>query len=81
MHIPVSFLSLTALRAIVEEFVTRDGTDNSPIEPRIEKVLLQLDAGIVALHFDDATKTCNILPADEQPPAGDDNLPAQPPRP
>ena len=31
----------------------------------------QLDAGLVELHFDDKTQTCNILPVTENPPAGD----------
>ena len=61
MLIPVAQLSHAALRAVVEEFVTRDGTDHSSIEQRIEKVLQQLDEGRVELHFDDYTKTCNIL--------------------
>jgi uncharacterized protein len=71
MRIPPTLLSPTALRAVVEEFVTRDGTDDSSIERRIETVLRQLDTGIVELHFDDETQTCNILPVDEKPPAGD----------
>ena len=62
MHIPHSQLSPVALRAVVEEFVTRDGTDHSSVERRIETVLRQLDAGRVELHFDDAAKTSNILP-------------------
>ena len=69
MLIPPTLLSPTALRAVVEEFVTRDGTDHSPVEQRIEKVLRQLDTGIVELHFDDATKTCNILPVEGKRPA------------
>jgi hypothetical protein len=28
----------------------------------------QLGAGIVELHFDDRTETCNMLPAEEKPP-------------
>ena len=63
MRIPPKLLSPKALRAIVQEFVTRDGTDDSSIERRIETVMCQLDAGIVELHFDDETETCNILPA------------------
>ena len=63
MRIPPELLSHKALRAVVEEFVTRDGTDDSSIERRIESVMRQLDAGIVELHFDDETKTCNIVPA------------------
>jgi uncharacterized protein len=65
MHIPHRLLSPFALRAIVEEFVTRDGTDHSSIERRIEQVLNQLDVGSVDLHFDEETNTPNILPKDE----------------
>ena len=66
-----TLLSPTALRAVVEEFVTRDGTDHSSAERRIENVLRQLDAGRIELHFDAKTETCNILPVNENPPAGD----------
>lgn len=62
MRIPHTQLSPAALRAIVEEFVTRDGTDHFSVERRIEAVLRYLDSGRVELHFDDETKTCNILP-------------------
>ena len=61
MLIPHSPLSSKAIRAVLEEFVTRDGTDHSSVEVRIEHVLTQLDAGLAELHFDDETKTCNIL--------------------
>ncbi len=71
MLIPPSLLSPTALRAVVAEFVTRDGTDNSPVEPRIEKVLRQLDAGLVEVHFDDVAQTCNFVSAEGRRPAGD----------
>ena len=70
MHIPHAQLSAAALRAIVEEFVTRDGTDHSAIEPRVEKVLRELHAGRVELHFDDVTRSCNLLAAKESPPSG-----------
>lgn len=62
MRIPHTFLTAAALQAVVEEFVTRDGTDHSSIECRIEAVLHQLNAGTIELHFDDETKSCNILP-------------------
>jgi uncharacterized protein len=73
MRIPPTLLSPAALRAIVEEFVTRDGTDHSSVEQRVDSVLRQLDAGHVELHFDGRTETCNIVPADEKPPACDEN--------
>jgi uncharacterized protein YheU (UPF0270 family) len=63
MRIPHAQLSPTALRAVIEEFVTRDGTDHSSVERRIEQVMGQLDAGRIELHFDDETETYNILPA------------------
>ena len=66
-----TLLSPLALRAVVAEFVTRDGTDHSLVEPRIEAVMRQLDAGHVELHFDDETQTCNILPVEEKPPKDD----------
>ena len=62
MHVPHRLLTAGALRAIVAEFVTRDGTDHSAVEQRIEIVLRQLDVGSVELHFEQETATCNILP-------------------
>ena len=64
-------LSPAALRAVIEEFVTRDGTDNSFVEQRIKLVLRQLDVGSVELHYEQETETCNILPMNEgwDPPA------------
>ncbi|MBI2481012.1 MAG: YheU family protein [Planctomycetia bacterium] len=75
MRIPHTALSPATLRAVVQEFVTRDGTDNSPIEPRIENVLRQLETGRVELHFDDKTETCNIVPVEAggNPPTEDAN--------
>jgi len=62
MLIPHTQLSPAALRAVVEEFVTRDGTDHTSVERRIEVVLRHLEAGQVEVHFDDETETCNIVP-------------------
>jgi uncharacterized protein len=70
MRISPTLLSPAALWAVVEEFVTRDGTDHSSIEQRIEATMRQLDAGLVELHFDVETATCNILPARDKPPGG-----------
>ena len=69
MRIPPTLLSPAALRAVVEEFVTRDGTDHSSVERWIETVMHQLDAGRVELHFDGKTETRNIIPMEEPPAA------------
>ena len=75
MRIVHTLLSPATLRAVVQEFVSRDGTDHSSVERRIESVLRQLDAGRVELHFDDQTETCHIVTveAGENPRAGDVN--------
>lgn len=64
MKIPHKNLSAFALREVVEEFVTRDGTDHSEMNRRIEVVLEQLGNGTLELHFDDQTGTCNIILSD-----------------
>jgi uncharacterized protein YheU (UPF0270 family) len=61
MRIPHLLLTPAALRAVVEEYVTRDGTDHSVIHERIERVLRQLDGGNVELHYEQETATCNIV--------------------
>jgi uncharacterized protein YheU (UPF0270 family) len=63
MLIPHALLSAAALRAVVEEFVTRDGTDHSAFDARCEAVLAQLEAGTVDLYYDEETTTCNIVVA------------------
>lgn len=61
MQISHLLLSPSALRAVLEEFVSRDGTDHSDVEHRIETVRRQLDDGSAELHFEQATASCNIL--------------------
>ena len=62
MRIPHTKLLPATLQAVVQEFVTRDGTDSSSVERRVENVLRQLEAGRVELHFDDLSQTSNIVP-------------------
>ncbi len=64
MRIPHYRLSLAVLQEVVEEFVTRDGTDHSTVKQRVLDVFEQLENGSVELHFDNGTGTCNIVPAE-----------------
>lgn len=66
MKIPPTYLLPTVLYEVVEEFVTRDGTDYSQVQQRIKDVLTQLDAGAVELHFDRETATCNIVAVENE---------------
>jgi uncharacterized protein YheU (UPF0270 family) len=62
MKIPHTKLSPIALKEVVHEFVTRDGTDHSMLKQRVTDVLSQLEMGTAELHFDIRTRTCNIVP-------------------
>lgn len=61
MQVPHTLLSSTALRAVISEFVTRDGTDYTNVEERIAAVVRQLDLGTAVLCFDEDDKTCSIM--------------------
>lgn len=50
------------LRNLIEEFVTRDGTDFVDVETKIGRVEAMLRRGEVQIWFDEATRSCNILP-------------------
>jgi uncharacterized protein YheU (UPF0270 family) len=50
------------LRSVVEEFVTRDGTELSELEPKVTEVLGRLGRREAELWFDPEAGTCNILP-------------------
>ncbi len=53
-------LSSEALHSVVEEFVTRDGTDLVEGDLKVEQVLRALDRGDAELWFDGVTGTCSI---------------------
>lgn len=55
-------LSPDALRGVIEEFVTRDGTNLADAELKIRQVIDQIDRGVVEIWFDQDSRTCNLLP-------------------
>jgi uncharacterized protein YheU (UPF0270 family) len=65
MIIPHQQLSQEALIGLIEDFVTRDGTDYGASEVSLmqksQQVLRQLQQGKVVIVFDPASETCNIL--------------------
>jgi uncharacterized protein YheU (UPF0270 family) len=67
--IPVNKLSAKALRGVIEEFISRSGTDYGAIEASMEtkfrQVKYKLENGSAVLVFDDETETTNIFPADD----------------
>ncbi len=70
IEIPVAELSTDALRGIVEEFVTRDGTDygasETAVDTKVAQVMAQLLSGQAHLLFHPASETTNIVGADQR---------------
>ena len=61
MKIPIEMLDAETLKAIIEEFVTRDGTDLSDVKERVFGVRVQLKEGTAQVVFDEESKSCNIV--------------------
>jgi uncharacterized protein YheU (UPF0270 family) len=65
MIIPPDRLSDTALQGLIEEFITREGTDYGleeiPLLTKIEQVKQQLNSGEVVIVFDSATESTNLM--------------------
>jgi uncharacterized protein YheU (UPF0270 family) len=62
-------LSDDALRGMIEEFVTRDGTDYGEqevsLKERVEEVRGQILTGKALIMFDSKTETTTIIPAED----------------
>lgn len=69
MIVPANMLSDDALRGMIEEFVTRDGTDYGEQEvslnERVEEVREQILTGKALIMFDSKTETTTIIPAED----------------
>lgn len=65
MEIPFTELTDEALRGVIEEFVSREGTDYGSIdfsfEEKIKQIKGQLMAGDIKLVFDAETQSCNLV--------------------
>jgi hypothetical protein len=66
--IPVNKLSAKAMRGVIEEFISREGTDygekETSAETKFGQVKDKLEKGLAVLVFDDKTETTNIFMAD-----------------
>ncbi len=71
--IPHRRLSPEALEGLIEEFVTRHGTDSGytrgSLADSVAMVRRQLDSGRAVIVFDNRSGSWNIVPADDLPPA------------
>lgn len=66
VEVPASALSEDTLRALIESFVAREGTDygarERTLEEKVADVRRQLDRGEARIVFDPETESINIVP-------------------
>jgi len=71
MILPYQQLSPQALRGLIEDWVSRDGTDSGyahkSLEKDVEAVLAQLKRGDVVITYDSRTQSAAIIPAADLP--------------
>lgn len=69
VEVPWDRLSAAALRGVIEEFVTREGTEygahDVPLETKVDQVRGQLERGEVVVLFDAKTQSVNLVRARE----------------
>ncbi|MEI7949417.1 MAG: YheU family protein [Gammaproteobacteria bacterium] len=68
MEIPHTALAPDTLRNLVEEFVTREGTDYGAqvfsLDDKVRHVMRQLEQGRAVIVYDSETETCHIQQRD-----------------
>jgi uncharacterized protein YheU (UPF0270 family) len=66
VEVPADQLAAETLRAVVEAFVLREGTDygrqEASLDAKVAQVLRQLEHGDAQILFDPATETIDIVP-------------------
>ena len=65
MIIPYKDIEPDTLNNLIEEYVTRDGTDNGydqPLEDKVNTVLRLLTLGEVVIVYDQEMESVNIIP-------------------
>jgi uncharacterized protein YheU (UPF0270 family) len=66
LEIPWNQLSAQVLHGLIEEFITREGTDYGEREfsltEKVDQVKTQIKRGDVVIVFDEKSETCNLLP-------------------
>ena len=65
MDLPFTLLAPETLQRLLEEFVTRDGTDNGDLShslaDRVRAVQRQLERGLATIDFDPDTESCTVV--------------------
>ena len=71
MIVPYTELAGDTLRAVIEAFVLREGTDYGArefdLEEKVAHVRSQLERGIAQIVYDPESESIDIVPADPSP--------------
>lgn len=70
MLIPYQMLEADTLQRLIEDFVTREGTDNgddTPLTIRVARVQQALKRGEAVIAFDSEHQQCQLLLSSEVP--------------
>jgi len=62
--IPPHLLDPDTLIRLIEDFVTREGTDNgddTPLTARVQRVRHALDKGVAVIVFDPLSEQCQLM--------------------
>ncbi|MEC8444413.1 MAG: YheU family protein [Pseudomonadota bacterium] len=72
IRVPYDRLTPSALEGIIEEFVSREGTDygdyDYSFDDKKDQVRAQIRRGQVVILFDPVAETCQLALADQLPP-------------
>ena len=64
MKIPFQELAVETLTAIIEEFISREGTDygvhETSLEKKVQQVMNQLQRGEIVVTFDQESQSCDL---------------------
>ena len=64
MNIPFQELAIETLTAIIEEFISREGTDygvhETSLEKKVQQVMNQLQRGEIVVTFDQESQSCDL---------------------
>jgi len=64
MNIPFEELAVETLTAIIEEFISREGTDYGvheiSLEKKVKQVMNQLQCGEIVVTFDPESLSCDL---------------------
>ncbi|WP_443200956.1 YheU family protein [Pseudomonas sp. CNPSo 3701] len=61
--IPANMIEADTLTRLIEDFVTREGTDNgdeTPLQTRVDRVRRALDKGEAVIVFDPESQQCQL---------------------